>query len=508
MPPATVRSALDHTEQMDEVVRGVSDAMPDSDPDNPQNWPLHRKVYASVVAFLFAFAVAFGLTSYTTGIGGVVTEFNISMTLAIAPFSLYLVGIAFAPIYTPHATERFGRRPVYFVSLPICALFVLGAGRAQSTGALAILRFFAGLGGGPCLVLIEGTFADVWPAKMTVTYYSGLTLASYLGAAFGAIILGNVIPSTPWRWTSYVSLVVCLTACLIGVGVPETYPREIIRARAKRAGRPHNVPSAESGTTLCRMARLTIVDPLIMAFTEPIVIFTTLYVSIVFGTTFQWFIAVPAALNLTYGFGIRPSGLAFISAVVGALFAAGSATLIEQFMILSKTRQCKDQETVQQLEIEYRLVPAIVGGILMTGAFFWVGYTTVPTISYPFPIIGTGVYVWGSMMVLISYISYLFDAYPPAGTLSALTLAASTRLLVAAAIPLAIIQMITALGGNWAYATFGVISAALYPINVVVFKFGARLRARSKYRAPSFVTVTLRSPQRIKSMPRTGVTPA
>jgi DHA1 family multidrug resistance protein-like MFS transporter len=50
----------------------------------------------------------------------------------------------------------------------------------------------------------------------------------------------------------------------------------------------------------------------------------------------------------------------------------------------------------------------------------------------------------------ISIISYLFDAFPPPATLSALTIAASLRLLVAAAIPLVIIQDITALGGSWA----------------------------------------------------------
>lgn len=35
------------------------------------------------------------------------------------------------------------------------------------------------------MVLIEGTFADVWSAQRTVTYYSFLAMAQYLGAAFG-----------------------------------------------------------------------------------------------------------------------------------------------------------------------------------------------------------------------------------------------------------------------------------------------------------------------------------
>ncbi|KIX07721.1 uncharacterized protein Z518_02375 [Rhinocladiella mackenziei CBS 650.93] len=489
-----------HDAQREEATGGIGHQMSASDPDNPQNWPLHRKLHASFVAFSFAFAVAFGLTSYSIAVGDVMADFNVSMTAAIVPFSLYLVGISFAPIYTPHMTERFGRSPVYFVSLPICALFLLGVSRAQSFGALAVLRFFAGLGGGPCLVLIEGTFADVWSATTTVTYYSGLTLASYLGAAFGSIILGSIVPSTSWRWTAYVSLMICLAAFLIGIGFPETYGREIIRTRARRAGRPHNLPPAESGTTISRMAQLTIVDPVIMLFTEPIVIMTTLYVSFVFGTTFQWFIAVPAALNLTYGFGIQSSGLAFISAVVGALLAAATATLIEKFLILLRLRQCQGQDMVQ-MDIEYRLVPAMVGGVLMTGAFFWVGWTAVPTTHYIVPIIGTGVYVWGSMMILISYISYLFDAYPPAGTLSALTIAASMRLLVAAAIPLVIIQMITNLGGDWAYGVFGIISGCLLSINCIVYKFGAKLRMKSKYSAQSIMMMTLRTHQELKAMP-------
>ena len=112
-------------------------------------------------------------------------QFNVSMTSAILGLSLFLFGVVFAPIYTPHLSERYGRSAVYFVSLPIFALFILGAGYSKSFAALAACRFFAGFAGGPCLVLIEGTFADVWSARITVTYYSFLSLASYVGAAAG-----------------------------------------------------------------------------------------------------------------------------------------------------------------------------------------------------------------------------------------------------------------------------------------------------------------------------------
>lgn len=128
---------------------------------------------------------AFGLTSYTVAISEIVTEFNISMPVATLGFSLYIFGIFFAPIHTPHWSERFGRKPVYTVSLFLCMLFILGASRSKTYAALAVCRFFAGLFGGPCLVLIEGTFADVWSGTATNTYYSFLAAAANVGAGLG-----------------------------------------------------------------------------------------------------------------------------------------------------------------------------------------------------------------------------------------------------------------------------------------------------------------------------------
>jgi MFS family permease len=158
------------------------------DPDNPMNWPQHRRLYASAVSWAMGFTVAFGLTIYTAGLPQIMMEFDISMTQAISGFSLYLFGIFFAPIYTPHLAERHGRSILYLISIFTCGLFHLGASLSQSYASLAVCRFFAGLAGGPCLVLIEGTFADIWSAETTNTYYAFLGCASYFGAAAGTSI--------------------------------------------------------------------------------------------------------------------------------------------------------------------------------------------------------------------------------------------------------------------------------------------------------------------------------
>lgn len=109
------------------------------------------------------------------------------MTKAILPFSLYIWGIFFAPWYAPHVSERLGRNIFYVGATLGLAAFTLGAAYSQTYTQLAVCRFFAGLFGGSSAVQIEGTFADVWPALYTGTYYSYIACAQYFGAATGKL---------------------------------------------------------------------------------------------------------------------------------------------------------------------------------------------------------------------------------------------------------------------------------------------------------------------------------
>jgi hypothetical protein len=84
-------------------------------------------------------------------------------------------------------------------------------------------------------------------------------------------------------------------------------------------------------------------------------------------------------------------------------------------------------------------------------------------------------------MVIMSVIPYLFDAYPPAGTLAALTAAASGRLLFAGALPLVILQFFTGVTPKWALYIFGFISIPIWAIPIVLFRYGPILREKSRY---------------------------
>lgn len=269
---------------------------------------------------------------------------------------------------------------------------------------------------------------------------------------------------------------ISLAAYLFGIGVPESYPREILRQRARNLHMPPpKLAPAESGVSLGEMARVTILHPIKMTVTDPITIGISLYLGFNFAVLFSFFISIPVVLGTTYNFTVQQVGIAFIAAIVGSLLAALMSILMDRIT----ARVFSNKGIVAPLE--YRLLPAFAGGIFILASLFWIAWTASPRFHYISAILGTLLYVWGNMSVLVSAISYLFDAYPPRSTLSALTAAACMRLACAGVVSLFIIQMILGLTGAWTYSTFGFISAAMAPLPWLLFQLGPKLRARSSY---------------------------
>ena len=120
----------------------------------------------------------------------------------------------------------------------------------------------------------------------------------------------------------------------------------------------------------------------------------TLYLGLNFAVVFQWFITVPAVLNMVYGFNVQTAGLAFIGAIGGVGLAAGMSTVIDQLSVRGSDMPV----------IERRLFPAMFGAVAIVVSLFWIGFTASPKYSFYSPIFGTAVYVWGNAMVLVSFL--------------------------------------------------------------------------------------------------------
>lgn len=128
---------------------------------------------------------SFSSSVYTPGRDQVQSEFGISEELALLPFILYLLGMAFGPLIAAPSSETFGRRAVYQICIPISAMFNIGAGFSQNSTSLIVCRFFAGLFSSPGMSVGTGAISDLWTSDQR-----GVAMAAYftmplLGPAMG-----------------------------------------------------------------------------------------------------------------------------------------------------------------------------------------------------------------------------------------------------------------------------------------------------------------------------------
>lgn len=112
-------------------------------------------------------------------------EFDVSRTVAILTISLYVLALGFGPIIGGPVSETIGRQPVYVGSLVLSGLFTLGAGFTHSFAGLCILRFLAGMCGGPLLAVIAGSLIELYPVETRGPPMALLILTPFLGPGIG-----------------------------------------------------------------------------------------------------------------------------------------------------------------------------------------------------------------------------------------------------------------------------------------------------------------------------------
>ncbi|KAF1812119.1 MFS general substrate transporter [Eremomyces bilateralis CBS 781.70] len=481
---ATTRSN-GHGQPVARTVTALDWTGPD-DPENPHNWSLLLRSYHAFPPALFAFVTTFGTSVYTPAIAEIIEVFNISRTVAILPLTFYTLGLAFGPMISAPISETFGRRIVYRVTLPVSMLFTLGAGFSQTFVAFCVCRFFAGTAGSAVLAVGAGTNADLWPPHIRAVATSLFITCPFLGPSLGPIIGGFVAQYKDWRWTQWTTLFFGVVAYTLSIPMKETYKKSILRTRAKKLNIPgptRGLPPGLEGVKF--ILTTTVLQPLHMLLMEPIVSLLSIYNAFAFAVLFSFFAAFPLIFPLVYGFSISQVGLSFLGIGVGVVFGCITCIIFDQ-TIYQKLHVKSVAEGRHTVAPEHRLYAAMIGSIAIPIGLFWLGWTARPEVHWISPILASIPFAWGNVSIFITSGLYLIDIYGPLNGASAMAANGILRYSAGSVFPLFIVQMYTSLGIGWATSLLGFISVAMMPIPWIFFKYGSRIRVRSKYEIQKF----------------------
>jgi MFS transporter, DHA1 family, multidrug resistance protein len=136
------------------------------------------------------------------------------------------------------------------------------------------------------------------PPKDRGVAVSVYAAAAFIGPIFGPIVGGFIIDSSlGWRWTSWITLIL---ATAFGIAslilVPETYGPLILQRRAARLRREIgnwalHAALDENVPTLKDIVFKYFLRPCKMLVKEPILLLVTIYISLIYGILYLFFVA-------------------------------------------------------------------------------------------------------------------------------------------------------------------------------------------------------------------------
>lgn len=276
--------------------------------------------------------------------------------------------------------------------------------------------------------------------------------------------------------------VIFITVLLVN---PETHMPTLLRRRAatlsKATGQTYRylgdatkpmIPLQEFSNAL-RLPWKFLLDPLILSL--------SIYIAVIYGTLYLNFAAYPIVFQQGRGWSTGIQGLAFLGIACGVMFAVIMIVVkVTKENKKAKHEASKEDRAVRDPQPEDKLPGAILGGVAVVIGLAGFAATCGPDVHWIASIMFGIPFGFGMVLSFLTVMGYLVDAFP---IYAASVLASNSilRSLFGAAFPMFTQKMYHALGIHWAAAVPGFLALACLPFPILFVKYGAQVRARSKW---------------------------
>ncbi|KAL8946076.1 MAG: hypothetical protein Q9222_007478 [Ikaeria aurantiellina] len=453
---------------------------------NPHNWGYGARIWATVNIAFIGWIVGFASSVDSAALEQAAKDFGVSEVVESMATGLFLVGFGVGALFAGPISETVGRNPVYIATLSLYMIFVMASALAPNIGAQLVFRFIAGFFGSTPLTCAGGSISDLWSPMERVYAFPVFANAAFIGPIFGPVVGGFIGESNlvSWRWTEWVTLIISglILASIIFLQ-PETYAPILLKWKAahlrKLTGDERYRAEVEiRDESFSLRLKRALYRPFILTFQEPVIMLLALYLTVIYIILFTFLNGYTFIFTETYGFSQGITGLSFVGIGIGLCVAS----LIVPFMYRYAKREVADIKARggDRLPPEFRLWFAMLGAPAIPISLFWMGWTARPSVSYWSPLIASVLFGYGILCVFISSYQYIIDSYEgySASALASVTL---IRYVAAGGSIEYAIPFYKNMGVAWTLTILGAISALCVPLPYLFYRYGPRIRKRSKY---------------------------
>lgn len=217
---------------------------------------------------------------------------------------------------------------------------------------------------------------------------------------FSPVIGSFVTVRKSWRWTQWTIIFFAIFSMLLTYNMKETYKKTILLRRAKRLSIPIP-PGPPAAAKIKFLLTVTLLRPLHMLFTEPIVAFLSIYTAFNFSVLFAFFAAFPYVFKSVYSFSTEQSGLVFLAVGIGCILGLITVLLSDYYLYQPHVRASFAAGSNGVVAPEHRLYPALMGAFGMPISLFWFAWTARSGVHWASPVIAAIPFGWGNLTIFI-----------------------------------------------------------------------------------------------------------
>lgn len=433
-----------------------------------------------VVAFT-CFTVAFCSAVITADLEGVSKTFNVSNEVALLTISMFVIGFGVGPLAFAPLSELYGRKPVYIITIALAVIFEIPCAVAQNIGTLLVCRLIDGVAFSAPMTLVGGTLADLWKNEERGVPMAVFSAAPFAGPAIGPLAGGFLGDAAGWRWLYWIQLILAGICWLVlTFTVPETFAPVILDRRAKKMRKETGDAKYVTEKDLDprpfgEQLRIFLIRPLQLLFLEPIVLLISLYMSVLYGILYMFFVAYPIVYVQGKGWSEGSTGLMFIPLAIGVFTSAAFSPLVNKHYLSLCAKAPNGKPPA-----EARLIPMMFSCWFIPVGLFIFAWTSYPHISYWGPMMGGFPVGFGFIFLYNSANNYLVDTYQHQAA-SALAAKTCIRSFWGAGAVLFTQQMYDTLGYQWASSLLAFLALACCAIPYVFYFWGAKIRRFSRF---------------------------
>lgn len=214
-----------------------------------------------------------------------------------------------------------------------------------------------------------------------------------------------------WRWTAWITLIGAAFFGVLGVlFVPETSHSYLLQLRAEKLRHETknwalHAKADEQPLNYRTVVTVYLARPFQMILSEPILLLITIYVSYIYGILYLFFEAYPISFQEDRGWSAGLASLPFLGLMIGVLIGSGF------FFYNTRTRFVRKCKEAGRLIPEERLIPMMVGSIVLPAGLFWFAWTSNPHINPAAQIIAGIPIGCGLFLIFMPGTVYLVDVY-------------------------------------------------------------------------------------------------